>query len=194
MNNGDDWQRAWDPVIAAVGQPVQFLESREGVLPDPVEAGAIRKYLEPLEFDCALHYDREAARARGYADVITPYTAMVSFALLPTWLPGMSLFPTAERNAQPAESPVKPKYPDFFPPFTGYFATDMAFDFIRPAVPGDVLRMEIPILLSCTPKETSVGRGAFLKTEGRIVNQTGELLAIMRSGSFVYTPHQEPAA
>jgi hypothetical protein len=183
-----DWKAAWDPVIAMVGTVWDVIKAPPGAAADPVEAGAVRKYIEPLEFDCPLHYDREVARSRGHPDIIAPYTSLMAFAIPPMWQPGGTLFTSDDRNAQPERSSVRPVFPPGFPPVTGYFATDMEFDYLRPATIGDVLRMEAGPLLSCEPKETSVGRGAFLRSEMRIVNQSGELLALVRSGAFFYDP------
>jgi hypothetical protein len=47
-------------------------------------------------------------------------------------------------------------------------------------------------LLACVPKETSVGRGAFLTWESEMVTGTGEVVARMRSVAFAYVPR--PAA
>jgi hypothetical protein len=190
----EDWKAAWDPVIAAIGQPYRGMDMPAGALPDAVERGAIRKYLEPLELDCGLHYDPEVARAHGHPDVVAPYTATTAFALLPMWQPGTTLFTSDDRDAQPEMTSVKPKLPEYFPPITGYFATDMDYEFLRPATVGDVVRMEPGPLLSCEPKETSVGRGAFIKSETRLVNQHGELLAVMRSTTFLYNPHPKDEA
>ena len=188
---GDGWKAEWDPVVAAIGTKFGLLEAPEGVAADPVELGAIRRYLEPLEFDCALHYDPGIARANGYAGVIAPYTSLSSFALLPMWRPGLTLFTSDDRNAQPEVTAVKPKVPSYFPPFSGYFATDLEIDYMRPATVGDVVSLGPSTLLSCEPKETSIGRGAFVKIRTRIMDQHGEVLAEMVSGAFFYNPQKE---
>ena len=190
----DQWKAAWDPVIAAVGQPFRVFDVPTDIFPDAVEAGAIRKYLEPLEFDCPLHYDAEVARAHGYPDVIAPYTSISTFTILPMWQPGMLLFASDDPDAQPAQTSVKPKLPGYFPPVTGYFATDVDLEFIRPATVGDIVWREPGVLISCEPKETSVGRGAFIKSEALIVNQHGELLARKGFGSYYYNPHPKDKA
>ncbi len=38
------------------------------------------------------------------------------------------------------------------------------------------------------PRDTRVGRGAFLTFESRVHNQRGELVSVQRNGSFRYTP------
>ena len=162
---------------------------------DTVEAGSLRRYLEPLELDCALHHSREAAQAQGYPDVTAPYTAMVSFTLPPMWRPGdPPLFTSPERDAQPERSAVKPLFPDFFPPFSGYFATDIDMDFLRPVHVGERVARRGTTLVACEPKETRVGRGAFITTETEIVAGDEEVVARIRTGLFLYTPREEEAS
>jgi acyl dehydratase len=74
------------------------------------------------------------------------------------------------------------------PPTTGYFATDFAMDWLRPATVGERLCRRGAALLSCEPKETAVGRGAFITWGSEIANQEGEVLARMRLGTFRYVP------
>ena len=187
----EDWKRAWQSVVDAVGMD---FDSRSSAPADAVEVGAIRRYVEPIELDCALHYDRAVACAYGYADVIAPYTASSTFTIPPMWQPGQeTLFPTADRDAQPIKSAVRPAFPTFFPPFTGYFATDIDVDFVRPIHAGERVVRRGNTLLSCEPKETRVGRGAFLKFETEIVTDGAELISKMRTGMFLYTPHGEGA-
>jgi len=189
----DDWKQAWEPVVRAVGIDIDV-----GGIASPadiVEAGTLRRYLEPLELDCALHHSREAAQAQGYPDVIAPYTAMVSFTLPPMWRPGdPPLFTSAERDAQPGWSAVKPLFPDFFPPFSGYFATDIDMDFLRPVHIGERVARRGTMLVACEPKETRVGRGAFITTETEIVAGDEEVVARIRTGLFLYTPREEEAS
>lgn len=189
-----DWKAAWDPVIARIGKGDPLLEPSTGLLPDPVERGAIRKFLEPLEFDCALHYDPDVARAHGYPDVIAPCSSLLTFSLRPMWEPGTVLFDSDDRNAQPERTSVKPVLPDFFPQVTGYFATDMEFEFLRPVTVGDVVTTQAGTLVDCVPKEIGIGRGAFVTSETLIVNQHGETLGRMTAVSFYYNPHEDKAA
>ena len=120
---GDEaWKADWDAVVAQVGEDFSDGAIHYGV--DRVERGAIRRYLEPLEFDCPLHYAPEVAQAHGFAGVTAPYTATVTFAMGPVWAPGESVFTSAERDAQPARVSVKPRMPRGAPPTVGYFARD----------------------------------------------------------------------
>jgi hypothetical protein len=45
------------------------------------------------------------------------------------------------------------------PKTTGYFATEVEIDFFRPVVVGERVGRRSRRLMSCVPKETSVGRG-----------------------------------
>jgi len=185
----DNWASAWDPVMRAIGSPLIGGSPGSGPA-DAIELGAIRRYLEPLEFGCPLHHDRAAAQAQGYRDVITPYTSLLSFCMPPMWAPGdPPIFTDADRDAQPARSVVKPSFPDYFPPFSGYFATDIEIDFIRAVAVGERVARGEPRLAACEPKETRVGRGAFVTTEADIVTSEGEVVARVRTGLFLYTPH-----
>ena len=186
----DDWKAAWDPVVEAIGTDIGLDEVQEPA--DAIETGTLRRYLEPLEFDCPLHHDKVMAREHGYRDVIAPYTAAISFTMPSMWQPGdPPLFDSSDRDAQPERSAVKPRYPDFFPDFAGYFATDMDVDYLRPLHLGERVRRRGAKLVACDPRETRVGRGAFLKTEAEIVTDEGEIVALLRTGLFLYNPHRE---
>ncbi|MGQ7829779.1 FAS1-like dehydratase domain-containing protein [Altererythrobacter sp. Z27] len=180
------WQDAWRPVIALVGQPLSGPEPVPGA--EQITAEAIRRYLEPLEFDCPLHYDTATAQQFGYPQVIAPYTSVTSFALGELWRPGEPLFIDDGYNSQPARTNVRPFAPEGMPPVTGYFATEVEMDFVRPPFVGDRLTRENPVLLSCEPKQTRVGRGAFLTLESQIVDQDGDLVATVRSTVYFYEP------
>jgi len=48
--------------------------------------------------------------------------------------------------------------------------------------------------VACEPKETRVGRGAFITTETEIVAGDEEVVARIRTGLFLYTPREEEAS
>jgi acyl dehydratase len=186
-----DWQRDWDAMAAAVGQ--EFSDGTVEYGADAVTAADIRRFCEPLEFDCPLHYDPAAATAAGFGDVILPYTAVMSWSIPPMWSPGdPPLFDDQARDAQPARSPINNPRIAIAPPTSGFFATDMEFDYLRPVEAGERVGRRGRRLLGCVPKETSVGRGAFLTWESEVVTGAGEVVARMRTGSFAYVPR--PAA
>src|ERR1700722_16126971 len=180
----EDWEETWAPMISAVGSDLIGGRSLRGA--DPIEASTVRRYLEPLEFDCSLHYDHQAARDHGFANIVAPYTSMLTFTIPPMWVPGRQVFASAERDAQPLGSPINGKDLGLAPHLTGYFATDIEFDFIRPPLVGDHLSRRGKTLLSCTPKWISVGRGAFISLQSDIVTDAGEVIARVRNTLFAY--------
>jgi hypothetical protein len=183
-----EWMQEWQEVIDAIGRDFSDGQARYGA--DVVERGAIRRYLEPLEFDCALHTDPDAARARGFGDVTAPYTGAMSWTTPPMWSPGRApIFTDPARNAQPARSPINNQNFPLGPRTTGYFATDIEFDFLRPVVAGERVGRRGYRLVACTPKETAVGRGAFMTWESEIVAGDDEVVTRMRVGTYAYQPH-----
>jgi hypothetical protein len=187
----DSWQDEWRPVIDAVGRDFGDGETVWGA--DVVERGTIRRYVESLEIDSALHHDQAVARAHGHRDVIAPYTAALSFSLPAMWQPGEpALYDDPDPDAQPARSPINNQDMPLGPRTTGFFATDMAVDFVRPLTVGERVGRRGRTLVSCVPKETSMGRGAFLTWESELVTDTGEVIAKVRNGTYAYNPH--PAA
>jgi hypothetical protein len=185
-----DWKATWAPMIAAVGTDLSQGGALRGA--DPIERSAIRRYLEPLELDCPLHYDPEVARAHGFNDVTAPYTSVLTFTIPAMWQPGRPLFTSNERDAQPAYSPINGDELRIAPELTGFFATDIEMDFVRPPVAGEHLSRRGQLLLSCSPKWISVGRGAFLTLEAEVVTDDGEVIGRVRNTVFAYEPVGPP--
>jgi acyl dehydratase len=185
-----DWQASWQPLMAVVGRDFGPGGIRWGA--DCIEAGAIRRYLEPLEIDCPLHDDADVARACGHEAIIAPYTAVPSLSTVACWQPGTVLFTRAGRDAQPDIKSLQPPLPPQAPAFSGYFATDMEVDFVRPVHVGERIGRSGRRLLACQPKATRVGRGAFCTVEIDIVSDRGDLVLRMRTTLFCYNPY--PAA
>lgn len=177
-------------MIARIGSDLTNGEVTWGA--DPIERSAVRRYLEPLEFDCALHYHPDVARAHGFADVIAPYTSVITFVIPPTWVPGQHVFTSDDRDAQPAVSAIDGSPLGVASHITGFFATDMELDFMRPPVVGERLGRRGSILTACVPKWISVGRGAFLTLESEILNEQLEVIARMRNTVFAYEPVGPP--
>jgi hypothetical protein len=184
----ETWQDEWQPLIDAVGR--DFGDGTTVWGADAVERGAIRRFAEPLELASALHHDAEAARAHGYPDIIAPYTAALSLSVPAMWRPGdPPLYDDPDPDAQPARSPINNQDMPLGPRTTGFFATDMAIEFVRPAVVGERIGRRGHRLVACVPKETSVGRGAFLTWESELVTDTGDVIARVRNGTYAYNPH-----
>lgn len=183
----EDWRAEWQPVIDAIGR--DFAEGEVTWGGDAVERGAIRRYLEPLELDCALHTDPEVARAAGYADVTMPATGVIAWTIPAAWQPGQVLFASADRDAQPVHSAINNADMTLGPRTSGFFGTDIEVDFLRDVVAGERIGRRGKTLLSCTPKETAVGRGAFLTWESEIVTEQLEVVGRIRIGTYAYVPH-----
>ena len=180
----EEWKDGWQPVIDAIGRDFGG-EPIPGA--DAIEPGLIRRFCEPLELDCPLHHDHEAARGAGYDGIIAPVSSVLMFSIPAMWSPGDEpLFTTPGRDDQPARSPVKPPTLPMAPATTGYFATEIEFDFLGDLEVGDRVRRVGNVLLSCVPKETRVGRGAFTKWEWEMQNQRGEVVARVRTGLYFY--------
>jgi acyl dehydratase len=174
-------------MVDAVGTEFGDGVLREG--PDAVELGAVRRFTEPLEFGCPLHYDRTVAIRHGYRDVVAPVSSIVTFTIPPLWRPGETpVFTSPERDAQPARTGLGPRSTGLEPQTSGYFAADMGADYLAPVVVGDRLSRSGNLLLACTPKETSVGRGAFVTWESKVRNQRGEIVARLRTTTYSYLP------
>lgn len=191
----DDWQAAWQPMIDAIGQ--DFSGGVKSSAIDLIEAGAVRRYCEPLEFGCPLHHDAAVAREHGYRDILAPVAGISSTWIDPgQWKPGM---PTNYPNADPNFDSIHDLVPEArtaeppTPPTSAGFATDIEIEYHEPPCVGDRLTTSGRKLLSVTPRETSVGRGAFMVWETQIHNQREELVARSRTGVYLYVPHQRTA-
>jgi len=186
VSDSEAWKAEWRNVVDRVGQTYTDGSVRWGV--DLVERGAVRRYLEPLEFDCPLHYSPEVAREHGYPDVIAPYTSVFTFVGGSQWEPGEIAFPSADRNAPPPRLIIdRYEYPASA---TGLFATDFEVEFARPVVVGERLGGRGKTLTNVSLKETRVGRGAFVKFESTVVDTDEVPVATIRTGLFVYVPNQ----
>lgn len=184
-----DWVAQWQPLIDQVGEDLSDSEVTWGA--ERVEPGGIRRLLEVLEFDCVLHRDPDAARASGFDDVTLPYTGVLSWTIPAMWEPGGTLFDSADRDAQPVSSPISTPPLPGAPPTSGFFATGMDIDFLRPVVVGERIGRRGFRLVSCVPKETKVGRGAFITRESEIVSDRGDVVALVRIGTYSYQPRSE---
>jgi hypothetical protein len=183
-----DWPAVWQPVIDRVGTEYDSGTEREAA--DVVEPGAIRRFLEVLEFDCALHHDAEVARAHGYDDVVAPATSLRTLAFPAAWSPGDAAnFTDPARDAQPERTVLGGDRAGFEPAMSGFFQADLSIELLIPVVAGD--RLTWPsrhLLLGCEPKETSVGRGAFVRTRSDLRNHRGEVVARFTGTTYAYEP------
>ncbi len=179
----EDWQRAWDPLVAQIGE--DFAEAGSYDALDPIERGAVRRFLEPLEWDCPLHYDADVAKAHGYDGIIAPYSGLATWISTGLWNPGEEpIYDSGERNARPRWR-MNP-YPTPGPDINGRFATDLQYDYVRPFTVGALLASHGRVLTAVNPKETSVGRGAFLTWLSEVCDQEDSVIARVQFGVYNY--------
>lgn len=192
----DGWQQAWQPLIDAIGK--DFSGGAKSVAIDAIEAATVRRYCEPLELDCPLHHDAAAAQQHGYRNILAPVAGISqTWTDRGQWKPGM---PTNYPNADPNFDNIRDNMPEATavqvptppsPPTTAAFATDIEIEYLEPACVGDRLTTSGRKLLSVTPRETSVGRGAFMVWESEVHNQLSQLVARNRTGLYLYVPHPQ---
>ena len=178
----------WADLEAAVGQVFPG-EDRIGA--DPVEWSGIRRFCEPIELGCPIHYDEAVARANGYRGVVLPVSAISStYPRPPLWRPGSpTKWDTKQAHAvledttsRASERPT--------PRGILSFVTDIEIEYFEPVCVGDRLTAKGGSrLLSVKVRETSVGFGAFSTSESYIYNQRNELVAVQRNGGYSYIPH-----
>lgn len=179
----DDWEAAWQPLVDLVGQDLRPGDVSTAV--DRIEPALVRHYLEPLEFDCPLHVDDEAARAHGYPGMIAPYSGLATWVSAGVWAPGDDpVYLTDRRDDQPRFRGRRTARPG--PDVNAMFATDVDSEFHRPFVVGDRLALRGRRLLSVEPKQTRVGRGAFLWYEYDVVDEAGDPVATWRICMYEY--------
>jgi acyl dehydratase len=188
---GDDWQREWDVTAAAIG--TDYGGEHVAVAADEVERGSIRRYCEVLEFDCPLHHDDEVARSVGYTGIVAPISGVSqTWTREPHWRPGMpTRYPVLDPDAEVLREQLRFGGPPE-PPTVLTFVTDLAIEYLAPVYVGDRLSRRGHKLTAVAPKETSIGRGAFLTYESEVWNQRGELVARSRNGGYRYNPFPVP--
>jgi len=156
---------------------------------DAVELGTIRRWLEPKEFACPLHLDRDAARSAGHRDVVAPDTMVFTYGLPAYWQQG-------DPHAQPADEPRQIPIPVIFDvpaPCTLSFASNLDVEFLDPMYVGDRIT-RTSRLKAITKKELRVGKGAFLVQEDIYENQHGAVVARVELTIFRFNPAEKAAA
>ena len=179
----EDWTKAWQSAIEQVG--TDFGKGTIRLAADAIERGMVRRFLEPLEFDCPLHHDEQVAAAHGYVGILAPYSGVATWIAPAVWQPGAGpAWVDPSRNAQLADPVVQ--FPHIGPPFNAGFATDIEYEYSHPFLVGDRCHVRGPVLLAVEPKETRVGRGAFLTWRSDVHKQDGSLVVTMTFGMYRY--------
>lgn len=186
----DDWERAWDPCRDLLG--VDLLSGQSVAAVDSIEESTVRRYCESLEFDFPLFFDAPLARDYGYTSCLAP-TSGVSQAWTHTgiWKTGQATgYPRPDRDAPIAmgPGPMLNQVDVGAPSTTATINAELSVEHFASACVGDRLYTSELILSSVVPKETSVGRGAFLTFTHCVRNQRQELVAVVERKSYRYRP------
>jgi acyl dehydratase len=171
----------WDETESFLGKQIG-----QTVGADNVEKGSIRRWLEPKEFDCPLHYDKEAAKKADYEGLVAPCTMVLTYGVGAYWKPG--------DPPSKAEDPPKgiqiPVIFDVPAPCTLSFASNIDIEFFASMYVGDTITCTSK-LTDITHKELRVGKGAFLRQEDTYTNQRGEVVAVAALTIFRFVPPNE---
>jgi len=175
---------SWEEAESFLGKVIG-----EDVGVDAVELGSIRRWLEPKEFDCALHTDRAAANDAGYRDVVAPSTMVFSYGLPAYWAPGDD---HAVVGDEPRQIPI-PVIFDVPAPCTLSFASNIDMEFFEPMIVGDRIT-RTSRLTDISHKELRVGNGAFMTQQDTYTNQDGKKVAVVLLTIFRFVPPEPKEA
>lgn len=172
---------SWEEAESFVGKTIGVTQSL-----DPVEIGAIRRWLEPKEFELDIYRDEAAAKANGYRNITAPASMIFSYGVAPYWT-------IEDGDSQPGYTPRQISIPVIFDvpaPCRLSFATSIEINFEHPIYVGDLITCTSK-LISITKKELSVGAGAFFRQEDTYTNQSNEILAVSYLDIFRFNPPGE---
>lgn len=173
----------WEEAEACLGKTLGVVQGA-----DPVELGAIRRWLEPKQFDCPLHVDAEAAKAAGWEGLTAPGAMVLSLGLAPYWQPGD---PPAQHSDPPKQIPI-PVIFDVPAPCTLSFATSLEVEFAAPLHLGDRISRTTEFV-GLARKTLGVGDGAFFRQRDTYRNQRSETLAVAHLDIFRFSPSEAAA-
>jgi len=126
--------------------------------------------------------------------ILLRHTAVsLTYTLPAMWQPGQHIWTSAERNAQPARSPVAVSSSDpmqkLMPLSPGFFATDIEIDYLQPVVVATTCVCKGAGCSHVSPRRHVSGAARFITWESEILNQRAELVARIRVGMYQYVPH-----
>jgi hypothetical protein len=79
------------------------------------------------------------------------------------------------------------------PPTSHIFGTDSSYEFGRPLHVGERFGVTGRRLMSCVPKRTSVGRGAFVRVAREFTTEELETVCRVEVEMYLYNPHAPDA-
>jgi hypothetical protein len=165
----------WEQAERLVGETIATLEGA-----DPVSVADIRRKLEVIGLDCALHYDEDIAREHGYRTVVSPVSMARVWSMPAYWRPG---------EPRVGDETMTTPIPATAVPGEGetMIATRVRMEYVAPVYPGDRIS-STAVLKSVTRKTTRVGTGAFIVVESTYRNQHGDTVAVESASLFRYRP------
>jgi hypothetical protein len=171
-------QGTWEDAEAMIGKELSTM-----VGADAVDLGTIRKKLEVLSFDCALHRDEETAHNHGYKGIPSPVSMTATWSLPAYWKEGDP--PLGNRVVMPPFPLVRIPAPG-----TAVMGTNVESEYFEPVYVGDRVTC-VNRLVSIVHKRTRLGPGAFMTVESTYTKQTGQVVCIERFTTFRYTPEPD---
>lgn len=180
-------EHTWQDLQDAVGQ--DFSDGHIHWAVEPMDWVAIRRFCEPLEFDCPLYHDADVARQHGYAGIPCPVSMVTAVGMFGIWKPGdPTQWPVPDRNMNVGTDRETFELPLPMPRTSNSFATGREIEYLRPIYTDDWLGVRGNKLVSVSVRETRVGHGAFVVLETEFLNQRHEVVAIARTGNYRYNP------
>lgn len=147
---------------------------------DEVNAADIRRRLEVLGWDCALHSDEDVAKAHGYRTIPAPATMLVTWAMPAYWEPGEPPLWTEGAPAI-AASPAA----QLCGPGDEVVATEIDTEYLAPVHPGERIRSS-SVIAEITQKTTALGSGEFIVIETSYTDESEEVVGVERMTVFRY--------
>lgn len=177
----------WDDLVAAVGQ--DFSDGEVIVADETISSTDVARYCEPWEIGCPIYWDEEVAKTYGYRGIVVPWSAIKqTFSHSGFWRPGdPARFTTSDPDFKAKFGRYTPQENGLPIPQTDQeLVTHMKLEFFEPVVVGDRLHVKGRKLVEATPKQTSIGFGAFITLEAEVYNQLDQLVARVGEGLFRY--------
>jgi 3-oxo-4,17-pregnadiene-20-carboxyl-CoA hydratase alpha subunit len=160
--------------------------------PDPVNQPMIRHWVEATGDYNPVYVDDAAAREAGFAGVIAPPTMLQAWIMRGLRLSQQSDSARARGDLDGASPTDQLMAMLDEAGFTSVVATNCEQHYVRPLVPGDLLKCTSVIDAVSPEKATGLGTGHFLTTRIEYTDQNDEPVATMRFRILKFKPR--PAA
>jgi uncharacterized OB-fold protein/acyl dehydratase len=156
--------------------------------PDPVNQPMIRHWVEATGDYNPVYVDDAAAREAGFAGVIAPPTMLQAWIMRGLRLSQQSDSARARGDLDGASPTDQLMAMLDEAGFTSVVATNCDQHYVRPLVPGDLLKCTSVIDAVSPEKATGLGTGHFLTTRIEYTDQNDEPVATMRFRILKFKP------